>query len=55
MKFHYSHREEADPEDTLLSMAKKQGYAPKNCLLGGIVVMSEVSAGRDPCTGCACD
>lgn len=49
---HYFARAEADPNDMLLGMAKMQGYVPQGCLLGGIVVMSEVNGGRDPCAGC---
>ena len=49
---HYFDQEKADPSDTQLAMAKGQGYVPQTCLLGGMTVMAEVTAGRDPCAGC---
>lgn len=52
MKPHYFEQSQADSDDMLLGMAKMQGYVPKDCLLGGVVVMSEVSAAKDPCMGC---
>lgn len=52
-KLHYFSQDIADFDDWQLGMAKQQGYVPQTCLLGGIVVMSEVNAGRDPCPGCA--
>lgn len=52
MKMHYFDQDSADPSDMMLAMAIGQGYVPKTCLLGGIVVMDEVNAGRDPCAGC---
>lgn len=52
MKLHYFNQEAADADDMSLSMAKMQGYVPPTCLLGGAVVMGEVSAGRHPCWGC---
>ena len=54
MKPHYFEQENADTDDILLEMAKMQGYIPKTCLLGGMVVMSEVNKGNDPCLGCNC-
>jgi len=34
----------------------KQGYVPATCVMhegvAGLLIFSEVSAGRDPCTGC---
>lgn len=53
MKMHYFDQTEADLTDIFLIMSKDQGYVPKTCLLGGMTVMAEVHAGRDPCTGCA--
>lgn len=50
---HYFGQDRADPNDMALGMAKMQGYVPPTCLLGGIVVMSEINEGRDPCAGCA--
>ncbi len=50
---HYFDRPEADPNDWALGMAKVQGYVPAGCLLGGVTVMHEVHAGRNPCWGCA--
>lgn len=52
MKPHYFEQAEADVDDIQLDMAKGQGYVPKTCLLNGIVVMSELGEGRDPCAGC---
>lgn len=52
MKPHYFEQDKPDADDMWLDMAKGQGYVPKTCLLGGQVVMSEVSASRDPCAGC---
>jgi hypothetical protein len=53
MKPHYFEQASADTDDIQLAMAKRQGYVPKTCLLGGVVVMAEVFAGRDACAGCA--
>lgn len=55
MKLHYFEQESADSDDFQLKMAIHQGYVPKTCLLGGITVMSEINAARDPCAGCECD
>jgi hypothetical protein len=52
MKPHYFEQPAADADDMMLGMAKMQGYVPAGCLLGGVVVMAEVSAGRSPCSGC---
>jgi hypothetical protein len=52
MKLHYFAQETADEDDAVLGMAKKQGYVPNGCLLGGAVVMSEVHVARHPCWGC---
>lgn len=52
MKMSYFDQEQADADDMLLGMAKMQGYVPKSCLLGGVIVMAEVSGGRNPCWGC---
>lgn len=52
MKSSYFNQDKADPDDMMLGMAKMQGYVPKNCLLGGIVVMAEVNRGDSPCAGC---
>ena len=54
MKPHYFEQTEADSDDMQLGMAKMQGYVPKGCLLGGMVVMDEVTKGRNPCWGCEC-
>jgi len=51
-KLHYFDQETADPEDHMLNMAKMQGYVPKTCLLGGVIVMDLVNTGKDPCNGC---
>ena len=51
---HYFDREGgADPADIGLRMAIGQGYVPCGCLLSGIIVMSTVRKGEDPCRGCA--
>lgn len=52
MKLFYFDQGEADVDDFHLTMAKGQGYVPKGCLLGGLVVMSIVNDGGDPCKGC---
>lgn len=52
MKPHYFEQQTADNDDMLLTMAKMQGYVPKTCLLGGMVVMAEVQDGKSPCSGC---
>ena len=52
MKPHYFNQEKADADDMALGMAKMQGYVPSSCLLGGIVVMSEINHGLNPCWGC---
>lgn len=53
MKPNYFDESFADPNDGQLIMAKMQGYVPRDCLLGGVVVWSEVDAGRNPCDGCS--
>ena len=52
MKIHYFYQEEADTDDSLLGMAKMQGYVPNTCLLGGAIVMDEVKQGNNPCHRC---
>jgi hypothetical protein len=52
MKTHYFEQAVADTDDFQLGMAKMQGYVPQGCLLGGMVVMAEVSKGDNPCWGC---
>lgn len=52
MNVHYFEQEKPDADDIMLKMAVGQGYVPPTCLLGGMVVMSEKNAGRDPCAGC---
>lgn len=52
MKPHYFDQAEADSDDGLLTMCKMQGYVPRTCLLGGMVVMAETNAGRSACRGC---
>lgn len=51
---HYFEQESAPINDHMLAIAKLQGYVPKNCLLGGQVVMGLVNEGKDPCKGCKC-
>ncbi len=53
MKPHYFEQDEADQDDIQLQMARSQGYVPRTCLLGGIVVMDEIQNARHPCDGCA--
>jgi hypothetical protein len=55
MKPHYFAQATADVDDHLLMMVIQQGYVPTTCLLGGMTAWAEVNAGRDPCTGCACN
>jgi len=55
VKTHYFDDPEASPRDELLTLAKRQGYVPKTCLLGGETVMGLVNKGEDPCLGCQCD
>lgn len=52
VKPHYFDQIQPDEDDFQLGIAKRQGYVPKDCLLGGAVVMGEVNAGRHPCWGC---
>ena len=52
MKPHYFDQDAADGDDHQLLMAKMQGYVPKTCLLGGIIVMGEINGGRSPCWDC---
>ena len=52
MKPHYFEQEHADTDDTLLEIAKGQGYVPQTCLLGGAVVMGIINTGKNPCRGC---
>lgn len=52
MKLHYFDQDTADADDFQLWMAKRQGYVPEGCLLGGMVVMDETNAGRKACWGC---
>lgn len=54
MKLHYFDQVSADTDDIQLELAKRQGYVPQSCLLGGIVVMDEVNNGRSACAGCNC-
>ena len=55
MKLHYFDTGKVDDDDYLFQMAINQGYVPKTCLLGGVVIMSEMNNGNDPCKGCNCD
>lgn len=52
MKPHYFDQDVGDQDDIQLKMAIGQGYVPDTCLLGGGVVLGEVNAGNDPCSGC---
>lgn len=52
MKPHYFEQDKADEDDFQLVMAKMQGYVPKTCLLGGVVVMTDIDNGKCPCCGC---
>jgi len=52
MKPHYFSQIEADSDDINLQMAIGQGYVPKTCLLGGMIVMGLVNKGENPCMGC---
>jgi len=53
MKPHYFLQDVADADDHQLGMAKRMGYVPSTCLLGGAVVMGEIRKGDNPCWGCA--
>lgn len=53
MKPHYFSQEKPDEDDIMLELAIGQGYVPKTCLLGGMIVMGVVREARDPCEGCA--
>ena len=52
MKPHYFNQISPDEDDIMLGMAIMQGYVPKTCLLGGIIVMGLVEKGENPCNGC---
>ena len=52
MKVHYFEQDESDKDDVQLEMAKMQCYVPQTCLLGGIIVMSEITNGNSPCEEC---
>lgn len=54
MKIQYFQQGVPDSDDIMLDLAKAQGYTPKGCLLGGMIVMAEVQSGRHPCDGCNC-
>jgi hypothetical protein len=54
IKPHYFNDVSEAQSDMALNMAKGQGYVPRGCLLGGIIVMGLVNRGDDPCRGCAC-
>lgn len=53
MKPYYFNQAEPDSDDINLQMAIGQGYVPRTCLLGGMVVMGLVNKGEDACKGCA--
>ena len=53
MKPHYFEQDMPDKDDHMLAMSMLQGYVPPTCLLGGMVVMSEINDGRNPCHGCS--
>lgn len=55
MKLHYFDQTEADKDDHKLNKAKEDGLIPKNCLLNGNIVSSELARGIDPCGGCQCE
>lgn len=38
--------------DSLLELAKQQGYVPKECEMDGGLVMALINDGQKPCTGC---
>lgn len=48
----YFDQDKADPSDRLLNIAIGRGAVPDSCLLGGMIVMQNVAAGCDPCSGC---
>jgi len=55
MNLHYFDEPEKAIQDWKLASAIGQGYVPGTCLLNGILVMHEVTEGRDPCAGCEGD
>ena len=53
MKLFYNTLQEAEESnDIQRKMAIGQGYVPSTCLLSGIIIMSEMNRGNDPCSGC---
>ena len=55
MQVHYFNQDKPDSDDMLLKIAIERGYVPDTCLLGGVVVMTEINLSHDPCKGCNCD
>ena len=53
MKLHYFDQDKADADDIQLKMAIGQGYVPATCLVSGMLIMSEINKGNNPCWGCA--
>ena len=52
MNLHYFDNPEKAILDYKLASAIDQGYVPQTCLLAGMLVLHEVTEGRDPCAGC---
>lgn len=56
MKLSYEAANDPDRENDLqLQMGIHQGYIPKDCILGGVVVMAQINKGESPCKGCNLD
>ena len=51
MKLNYFDQDKVD-DDIQLKMSIQQGYVPSTCRLAGIIVLSEINLGNDPCAGC---
>jgi hypothetical protein len=52
VKLHYFHQPEPDPDDALLLEARRSGWVPEGCLLGGVVLKS-LSHLERPCYACS--
>ena len=38
--------------DVMRDLCIKQGYVPKDCTLIGLIILTLVNGGKDPCAGC---
>ncbi|MGZ3796489.1 MAG: hypothetical protein ACXVB1_08995 [Pseudobdellovibrionaceae bacterium] len=46
---------EKSKKDGILKMAKMQGYVVDGCYLNGVLVMTLINNGENPCHGCHLD